>query len=110
MEELLQDGLPLEPLLAEMEVTAERARHSYAYVFSSEHSTLARQPEAATTVTVRAASPTRVPGDSKEKAPEKEDVETVDVPAIYAAPPPTMQAKGAGEDEAEEKSKACLVQ
>ena len=110
MEELLQDGLPLEPLLAEMEVTAERARHSYAYVFSSEHSTLARQPEAATAVTVRAASPSRVPGDSKEKAPEKEDVETVDVPAIYAAPPPTMQAKGAGEGEGEEKSKACLVQ
>jgi hypothetical protein len=44
-EELLEGGQPLEPLLSEMEMYRARAQESFAYVFSSEHTTLARRTE-----------------------------------------------------------------
>jgi hypothetical protein len=44
-EELLEAGEPLESLLDEMEMYRARAQESFAYVFSSEHTTLARTTE-----------------------------------------------------------------
>eukprot|EP01043_Picozoa_sp_COSAG02_P010968 COSAG02_NODE_397_length_23124_cov_439.255635_10_plen_163_part_00 len=44
-EELLEAGEPLESLLSEMEMYRARAQESFAYVFSSEHTTLAKTTE-----------------------------------------------------------------
>ena len=45
MEQLLEGGQPLEPLLAEMEMYRSRAKESFAYVFSSEHTIQAHHAE-----------------------------------------------------------------
>lgn len=44
-EELLAGGKAVEPLLSEMEMYRARAQESFAYVFSSDHTTLARMTE-----------------------------------------------------------------
>ena len=124
-EELLEAGEPLEPLLGEMEMYRARAQESFAYVFSSEHTTLARTTERPDPELSQA----ELGGADASGTPREGGVVTsvdnvVKPPTTYASslsvPAPLNHGQhnsGVGEDQRDDterdpvgKSKSCVLQ